>query len=168
MPVTALGVAIASVAIAAVGTGVATYSAIAQGQAASAAAKYNAAVARNNALAAEQQSTIDADRIRKRNRLLFGHQEAAAAKSGMDLSGSIDDVIYDSSVQGEMDRLAALYTGKVSANAQEARATLSDYEARNAKTASYWGAGGTLLSGSGQVAGAYGNYLKIRDGGPGF
>ena len=133
-------------------TAVGVYSSMAQADAQEDAARYNAAVAENDANAAAQQSQYEAQRIRDRNRRILASQRANQAKSGLALTGSFSDVQLDSAIQGEMDALAAIYTGQINAGSAEARAQLSRMEGRAAKRAGYLGAGGSLLTGASGVA----------------
>lgn len=135
--------------MAAAGTAVSVYSSVQQGQQTEKAANFNAKVAENNALASQQQAEFDVNRIRRKNVLLAGRQRAAAAKSGVELSGSVDDVMFDSSVQGELEAMAALYTGEVAANRERSGGQLSRMQGQNAKETSYYNAGGSILSGAG-------------------
>lgn len=152
MAVTATALAIAAIATTAIGTGVATYSAVQQGRAQEAASKYSAAVDRNNAQMAADRARFESERIRKRNLLVRGRQRAAYAKSGVEISGTPDDVMFDSELEGELDLLASQYVGAVTARGYEARARLSDAAGENARTNSYYNAGATILSGAGSVA----------------
>ena len=131
--------------------------AIAQGEAAEDAAKYNAAVAENDASAIAQQSQYEAQRVRERNRRILASQRAGQAKSGLAMSGSFQDVQMDSAIQGEMDALAAIYTGQINSGSAQARAQLARLEGRNAKRSGYINAGASLLSGGAQVSA-----LKIK------
>lgn len=116
------------------------------------AANYNAAIAKNNATSAAQQGEFDAQQIRDKNRRTIESQRNSFAANGIvPDSGSAADVRADSSQQGEMNALMAIYTGRTSANAYDAQARLQSMNASNAMTAGYIGVGGTLLSG---VAGA--------------
>lgn len=112
------------------------------------AAQYNADVARKNAVAAAQQGQFDAEQIRDKNKRVLAAQRAAAASSGVDFSGSAMDVQTDSAAQGEMDALVAIYTGRSSANSQEARARLNEMEAHNADVAGNIGVHVSLLGGA--------------------
>lgn len=143
--------AVATAASAAAGA----YTAVSAGNAAKASGKYNAAVARNNAQMAQQQAKYEADRIAKRNKLIAGKQRAAYAKSGVDLSNTVDDVMMDSSIEGELDRLAALYSGNVTATGLEARARLATAEGKNAQQGGYQRAAGSILGGAGSMASIY-------------
>lgn len=152
---TTIGV-LAALASAATGTVAAVSSAEAQ----KSAAKFNEAVQKNNALAAAQQAEFEAAKLRRRNAALRGAQSAAVGKAGIDFSGSASDVVYDSSVQGELDALAALYTGRVRSNAEEAGATLARGQARRAESSGYYGAAGSILGGVGSAATVYSNSKK--------
>lgn len=135
--------------IAAAAAGVGAYSAQAQADAQKSAAKFNAAVATNNATAAAQQAQYQADRIRTRNRQLAGSARANLAKSGVDIeAGSSADIMMDSGIQGELDRAAAIYTGAVSSGNQSSAAQLERSRAGYASTAGAIGVGSSLLSGA--------------------
>lgn len=155
-------IALLSVAVAAVGTGYSIHSSIEQGEMAKDAADFNAAVAENDALAAAQQSQYEADQISRRNRIIIGKQRAAYAKSGVS-GGSMWDVMYESYQQGELDRMAALYSGAVATNRNRSQGQLSRLEGKNARATGYLRAGSALLSGSGEVLGAGGDYYKARN-----
>lgn len=121
-------------------------------------ADYNAQVAQNNAIAAQQESEYEAARIRDKNRRVLASATAAQAKNGVVLDGSSSDVLYDSSVQGELDAMAALYTGKVSANASTAEARLQKMKADSADPT--LGMLATGLGGVGSEAALYGSFMK--------
>jgi hypothetical protein len=138
--------------LAAASTAVSVYGAVASGEAAKDAADYNAAVERNNALAATQQAEFDAQQIRDKNRRLVAAQRSAFAASGIDPnSGSPLSVYQDTAVSGELEALVAIYTGKTSANAATARATLSKMRGESAQTAGYIGGFSSLLSGASRM-----------------
>jgi hypothetical protein len=155
-------IALLSVAVAAVGTGYSVHSGIEQGKMAEKAANFNAQVAENDALAAAQQAQYEADQVSRRNRIIMGKQRAAYAKSGVS-GGSMYDVMYESYMQGELDRMATLYTGAVASNRNRSQAQLSRLEGRNAKTTGYLRAGSALLSGAGETLGAAGDYYKVKN-----
>ncbi len=139
---------LAVAAVAAVASaGVSAYGMYQQGKTQEAIGNYNAKVDQNNAIAARQQAEFDAQRIRDRNVRLRGAQTAAASKSGLSISGSVQDVMFDSGTQGELDALTSIYKGSISSNAQVAAARLSTFEGNAAANASYVSAGGTLLGG---------------------
>jgi len=154
MPQAAIPWIVAAISVA--GTAAGTYSAIEQGNAAEDASKRNAKAQNTNARVAAEQAQYAADRQRSENRRRLGAQRAAGAKSGIDLSGgSFNDVLLDTSVQGEMDALASIYQGQATASAYQSSARNSLLEGRAAKQAGYLRAGSTLLSGASQTASAW-------------
>jgi len=58
------------------------------------------------------QANQQADDIRRKNARLAGTQRVAFLKSGVTLSGSAQDVMYDSALEGELDALNTRYTGQ--------------------------------------------------------
>jgi hypothetical protein len=110
------------------------------------AAAFNEDASKKEAQAVAQQAAFDAENQRQKNRRLFHAQRAAFAASGLDPdSGSALDVQNSSSIEGEMDALVSIYTGKSAANAANARAQLFAMERKSAKTAGKIGAVGSLL-----------------------
>jgi hypothetical protein len=150
---------VAAVVISAAAAAASATASIKSGQAQRAAANYNAAVAKNNATMARQQSEYDAQRIRDRNRRLAASQAAIYGKSGVDItSGSAADVIYDSAIQGEFDALAALYSGRTQAASQTSRAQLLQFEGQTASNAGTMSAIGASLQGASNATSLYANY----------
>lgn len=135
-------------------------------------AKYNAKVAENNALSAQQQAAYEADQIRRRNVQVLGRQRAMAAKAGVLISGSVADVIEDSSVQGELDVLTTLYSGAMQANYYKSQGTLSQSESKfqqfvgkTAKVQGQYAVAGGIASGVGNLAGIgsdYGTFKSVK------
>jgi hypothetical protein len=164
----AVAVPFIALALTAAGTGVAVASSIEQAKAAEKAGKYNEAVARNNAQAAADQARFEADKIERRNRLILGRQKAAIAKAGILDTGSTLDVFEDSAMQGELDRMAALYSGDLRSGYYQSQGQLARMEGNSAARANYYRAGGSLLSGIGGTASAYDTYRKSQNTGPTF
>src|SRR5262245_60300350 len=146
---------IIAVALSAIGTGVATYGAISQGNAAEDAAKASARAENANAKAAQDAAALEAGQVRRRNLLRLGEQRATAAKSGVLIDDSAADVIYDTSIQGELEAQSALYSGATQASYYRSRGSLARLEGSNAKRASQIQAGSTLIGGLGRTAGEY-------------
>lgn len=137
------------------GGAIGAVSSIQQGEAAEKSAQFNAAVERNNAQIATDQARYQADRVRRRNLLLLGTQRAGYAKAGVTSGGTPEDVMFDSSTEGELDALAALYSGRVNSASLAARARLTESEGANLKSASQISAGASLLGGISQGASLY-------------
>lgn len=127
-------------------------SAIKQGQAAKAAAKYNAQIAEQNADLARQEAADQAVQQRRENYLRLGAIRAAQGHSGgTGDSGSVLDVLGDAAAQGELERQDIVYRGELKARGFTNTATLEEFSGRNAQTAGYLKAGSALLSGASDV-----------------
>lgn len=147
----AAAIAITAVVASVVSAGVGTYAAVASAQAQEDAAKFNADVARNQAISEQQKAAFEAQQIRRRNILRVGAQRAAYAKAGITIESG-NDVIYDSAIQGELDVLAAQYGGNTAATYYRSKAKLEGMEAKNAARAGYIGAATALTSGASRTA----------------
>jgi hypothetical protein len=141
-----------ALAVTAVGTGVSTYAAIEQGKAADDAAKATQQSEKRNAQAASDAAALEAGQVRRKNLQRLGSQRAAAAKSGVLIDDSAADVIYDSSIQGELEALSVLYSGASQAGYYRSRGSIAAMEGKNAKQAGYLKGGATLIGGLGSVA----------------
>jgi hypothetical protein len=144
-----LGAAVATTAASAVisyqGNKAAARSARAIGEA-------NAQLDLQQAAVTQQQAQSEADVVRARNLRLTATQKTTFLKSGLTLdSGTAQDVVYDSSVQGELDALNVLYKGNISAGFSRKQAAISRYEGASRSTAYSYAATTSLLSGAGQA-----------------
>lgn len=142
---------LAGVAVA--GAATSAYGSMAAANAQKQSADFNSKVASNNALAAQQQASADAQNSLRRNARLRGSQIAAMSAAGVDDTGTGSDVIYDTKVQGQLDALTTLYKGQVEGANYRSQSELDQSQGKYAETSGYLSAGGTLLSGAG--AGAY-------------
>jgi hypothetical protein len=122
---------------------------IQQGKAAKQAADYQAAIARNQAIAAQQKAEYDAAKLKKdgEKKLRF-----AMGKSGVVLEGAPLLVAEENAQQLEEDVQMLLYGGRLQAQNFNAQAGLNEFEGRNAKSAGYGQAFGTILTGFGSTA----------------
>ena len=161
--ITATTLAITGIVLAAAGAAAGAVSSVQAGKREEAAGKYNAAVGRNNALNAQRAAQFEASRIEKRNRLILGKQRAAYLKSGVDLSGSAEDVILDSMTEGELDILAAKYEGLTASQSFESRARLAEFEGSQARQAGNVAAVGSILSGASRATNTYSSYRRGQD-----
>lgn len=165
-------IALIGVAVSAIGTGVGVATSVQaandQAKAAKAAGEFNNAVANNSAIAANQAAAYEARQIRRRNLLRLGSQRAAGAKSGIDITagGSIDDVIFDSAVQGELEAEAAKYAGAVQSTNYKSRGAMSIFEGKQQASAAGYQGASSLIAGAGSLAQsgaqAYGVYDKYK------
>jgi hypothetical protein len=146
-PVTAF-IAANSAMISAVGTAISVIGALNQGQQAADAARYNTAVAQNNAIAARQQAEANAAAQARKARLQLGSIRAGYGASGVALEGSPLDVIEASAAAAELDRQNILYSGELRAGGYESTAGLELMRGDSAKTGSYFSAGSALLKGA--------------------
>lgn len=128
-------------------TGLATYASVQQ-------ADYNKKVANANAQAALDQANYSAQRLRERNQRTLGSQRANAAAHGLALdSGSYNDLLTDSSIQGELDVQAELYKGRVGATRQYNEAGLENMRGNNALISGSVSAAGSAASGASKIYG---------------
>lgn len=133
---------IASTLVSAVGT-------IAAGNAADNAAQYEAEQLESRAgqeRAAAQRRAIEQ---RRQARLVQSRQQAAAAASGAGASDpTVVDLMTGAEGEGEYRALLELYEGEERARGATVAANVRRFEGKQAKTASYIGAAGTILGGA--------------------
>jgi hypothetical protein len=122
--------------------------AISQGRQEKNAAEYNAAVARNNAIAARQQAAANAEAQGREARRRIGSARAGYGASGVALEGSPLDIIEQSALEAELDRQNILYAGDLKASGFESTATLEESRGKSAMTGSIFKAGSSLLTGT--------------------
>ena len=161
---TAVIAAWAAVAASAVGTGVAAYGAIEQGNAAEDAAKRTQQAENANAQASMEAASLEAGQVRRKNLLRLGSQRADAAKSGVLISDSANDVIYDTAIQGELEAQSVLYSGASAASYQQQRGMNARAAGASAKSGSYINAGSSVIGGLGKTAGIYADTAGTRGG----
>ena len=128
---------------------------IAQGQAASEMADYNAQVAENEAASARIQAGYEEGRQREHADRVRSAARAAIAKSGVDLEGSPRLGMVDNAVYAEIDALAIRNSGTVAEARARSQAGLDRMQGRAAVTGSYYGAGASLLGGASSLARLY-------------
>lgn len=160
-------VAYAAAALQAAGTAASVMGQIQQGNAAKAAAEYQAQVARNNAIAAQQKADYalkvgqqKAAQESQKGAQQLARIKVAQAASGLDISsGSALDVQQSQREINVLDAETVMHNAQLEAygyrsQAQNFRsqADLSELEGRSAVKSSQIGAGGTLLSGIGGAA----------------
>lgn len=140
--------AVASVA----GAGVAGYGMYQSGQSQKAMANYNSKLARNEAIAKEQQSRAESLQMRGDKDRLLAAQRAGYAKSGAIMTeGTPLLVMAEQAGMMELDILNAQRNRSMEAQALRSQATLDKYAGNQAAKAATIGAGGTLLSGVGSA-----------------
>lgn len=159
-----------------VGSGVlAAGGAIKQGRAQKAQDNYQAAVDRNNATIAgwqaddaQRRGHIEEQRQRLATSRLAGAQRAGMASNGVEItSGSPLDVLTDTAMLGELDALTIrsnaereAYGARVQGSNLMAQSSLTRMAGRNAQTAGYISAAGSLLSTAGTATDRYAQYRR--------
>lgn len=143
--VIAIVAGVASAAVGAVG-------AYQSGKAAQAQASWNQKVASNSAMEARQQGEFQAQQVRLRGLKLIGTSQAAAGRSGVTLGGSVNDVMYDSSLQNEMDQMTSRYKGEVVATRDINQGNADAFEGSMAESNAQFSMAGSIISGAGSVA----------------
>lgn len=102
-----------------------------QAQAQKDAANFNAAVNRNNAIAARQQAEAEQQQQERQARLRAGANRANIGGSGVSLEGSALDVLADIAAEEELARLTIIHSGEVRAVGFENNAQLDSARASN-------------------------------------
>lgn len=126
-------------------------SAVSQARQQQAASKYNEKVANQQATVANQVAESNAERQKRSAAKKIGSMEAAYAASGVSQEGSVIDVLEESSRNAELDRLNILHGGKLQALGYQNTAALNKAQGKNAMSAGYMSAAGTLIGGSGAM-----------------
>lgn len=168
-------IAIAGAVLSAVGTGVAAYGQVQQGEAAQAQAAYQAGVYRNNQILAERAAEDEqaagraaVQRSQLATKQLQGRQRAVLAGNGVQVdTGGALDITSDTAAMGALDqetirnnaeRKALAYRAQ-GANFQ-ADAQLATMRGDALSSAGDSAAFGTLLSGAGSVASKWYSFSK--------
>lgn len=121
--------------------------AIQQGQAAKQSAEYNAQVQEQQARVAQDQGTAKATEIAQRTRQRLAATRAGSIENGLELEGSVSDVLDTVQRQGALDELTALYDSNMRAHGLRQSAEAERSKGSGAVAASYLGAGTSLLTG---------------------
>jgi len=134
-------------AMMAAGTVVSAYSAYQQGKMQRDLNEYNAQIAENNKILAEQKYALDLKEHQKRYRKLLGKQRVSYAKSGVAIEGSAIDVIEEGAIDSAWQVAIMKYNRDVKKAGYTASAQRSRFVGDAAYYAGKWNAAGTLLSG---------------------
>lgn len=121
--------------------------ALAGGQAQNQAAKYNAAVQEQQAQLEQQKGAARATEVATRTRQKMAGVRTASLESGLELTGSVNDVLDSVQTQGTLDAMTALWDSSTRAQGLRSSAELERSKGSSAVTSSYLGAGQSLLSG---------------------
>jgi hypothetical protein len=166
--------AVASLAMSAIGTGLSVIGQANRAQAEAGQADYMAQVARNNqmlaernATLAEQQGQVQEDRQRLKTAQLMGSQRAALAAQGGDVNAGSDlDILGDTARAGESDALTIrnnaaqqAFGYRQQAVAAGGQANLYSANAANTMANLPYGIGSSLLGGASSLAGRWAGYI---------
>lgn len=133
-------------------TGITVYGQQQQKKEAKRVAEFNAAIARNNAVAAQQWSRYNEDREREKQRYRRSQMLVNFLKSGVTLEGTPLDVLEEQVIQDEMDAIAIRRQGQAEAQDFRNQATIGVAEAAATGRAKNIESAGTILSGGAKVA----------------
>lgn len=143
----AIPLAIAGVAMAAVG-------AIRSANAKASAADYNSAIASQNAMVASEQGEAAAQAQSRDAERRIGQGVAAYGASGVDVgSGSPTDVLADSARSAMLDNLTIKYNASLRAAGYKDQSLLENANSQEATTSGYLAAAGAVVGGLGRMYG---------------
>ena len=132
--------------------------AIRQGQAASAAADYNAQVASQNAQITDAQSASASQAQQRDAQRHIGAAVAAYGASGVQLSdGSPSDVLAESARNATLDNLTLKYNYNLRKQGFLNQVSLNQAESNNDRTSSYFAALGSMMGAGSKMAQYYGS-----------
>ncbi len=136
-----------------------------QQRAAAQAAEYNATVARNNAVLANQQASEQQQAQLRKFGQVQGAAKAGIAQSGIGFAGTADDLLSQNNLNNQLDLMTIAFQGENQSRGLLAQADQQKYQAQQARmnadniqTGGYLSAGANLLSG-------YGKYQYYSGGG---
>lgn len=145
------------------GTGAAAFGSVMQGEAQAQASEYNAAVARQNAVIAQQQGAAAVQAQQRDAARKIGSMVANYGASGVQTdSGSPLDVLADSAAMATLDSLTLKYNAALKAAGYQSQATLDNMQAETASTSGVLNAGASALKGYSMYTAFSGNAI------PGF
>jgi hypothetical protein len=167
------GVAEGALAVNAIGAAISAGAAYQQGQNQQAWGNYNAQVANNNAVYAQQLGKYKEDRQREADRYKRSKMEVLFMKAGVQLdeTSSAALVMDEQAVQDEMEALMIRNGAQVEANRFRSQAVLDRMQGYKAAQQGMLGAGATLLTSAGSIgmqgyrAGVWGSSGTTKSGG---
>lgn len=121
---------------------------IGAGESARAAASRNAEIMRREAELNQQQGVARAVAQERRGRELLGQQRAAIGQAGIGWEGSAEDVMRESSTMAQLDVMSTFYESALQSTAMRNRASIAEWEGKQARRASRVGAATSLLMGA--------------------
>lgn len=135
--------------------------AIQQGQAMSTYAKYNAALADQEAQRARDEAAYQERRTREAGRKTLSALGAGYANAGVSMEGSALDVLGESAENAELDALMVRYAGSAAEARARAQAAQDRMAAQIYKQQGYQKAASSLLGGASSIYDKYGKSLGL-------
>jgi hypothetical protein len=154
----ATALAFASLAVAAVGTGIAFYGQRQAAKSAKEMGEYNAKLAENQAQQVDMDARESVKRRREQNRRFMGMQRTAYAKSGVTIEGSPLEVMAETAGILELEALDASRLAEQQGRALRGQAALDRRVGSTQARAYNIGAGASLLSGAANITGNAATY----------
>ncbi|WP_149537520.1 hypothetical protein [Siccirubricoccus phaeus] len=149
----ASGLSAAAAAAGLIGSGLSAYGQMQQGEAASKAAKYQAAVAQNNAKATLARGEFEAQQIYRQGAQRLSLQRAIMGANNLDIGfGTALDVQRDTAEATGLDAATTRYNALLAGTDQSQQAMLLRAQGAGARSAGTMGAFGSILSGASQFA----------------
>lgn len=133
------------------GTAVGVVGAIQQGNAAAAAAKFNAKIAERDAQIQRQNAGLAAEQQREKTKRRLATTSANIGASGITPQGSPLDILEETAALGKQDELNAAAGFLNSADASNLDASRERLAGKNAKSSALFSAAGTAFGGIGNV-----------------
>jgi hypothetical protein len=152
--ISATTLAVAALATAAIGTGVAVYGQVQQAKTAKAIGKWNAKAAENQARQTEMDAAENIRRKRRESARLLATQRSRYAKAGVLEEGTPLELLAETAGTLEMEVLDYDRQMRLQAAGLRAQGAMDLAMGANQARAAYIGAGSTLLSGASSMASA--------------
>jgi hypothetical protein len=141
-----------------VGGALTAYSQHQAGQAAKATGKYNAKLAENEAIAAEQQSHVESQQMQKNKERLIASQRAGFAKGGAVITeGTPLLLMAEQAGNAELDILQNQRNRAMQGTSLLSQAEMSKWQGNQAARAANIGAAGTVIGTAGSAKSTHSN-----------
>lgn len=111
------------------------------------AANVDAANAETNAALARQDAKIKAEDIRRQGAQYVGAAKAGFGTGGVQQSGSVNDVLFSSAYNSEVDAQRAIYQGEATAIGYQGEAASSRARGQAAATSGFFKAASSVVAG---------------------
>jgi len=115
-------------------------------------AEYNAQVAENEAVILARAKRDEEESLRKQSERLVGTQRVMTAASGVQMTGSPLQALFDTYISTEMDAAMIQYAGDIEQVQKQSEAALARAEGGARATALKYQAYGSLLGGASKAA----------------